>query len=428
MGKRYDIIYQGKLVAGSQQAQVVKRLADYLKMTPEQLHPAFHQRTIVVAQNLEEAPAREILGRMKRLGAMGRVRPAQPPPAQAVPQTSPESTSTDNPLWGEDSPFQAIDPPGVASSATSPQAGDEDDFFAGLPEPPADPPEHAAPAKKTPPPPLADENPFVPIGSKGEKGPPPGIDQLESLDLAAAPPLPPTPPLPSSNDEVPASSDVFEEASFFARQRKADDKARETEHRHRAGCVVFLTMVTVVCCVFCYWWWERNRLVSQPPGVRVVQVPVQQNLEKVPPFLFKGHLIKPIASFELEAMVLSYRNYDSEVMPLDLALGWGRMSDTQVLEHISIRQYNRFYFWSTSVPPIPYKEIIRSSANMHLVPANKQVANRMDKARRGHIITLSGFLIQMKGPDGVVKVSSITREDSGPGACEIIWVEDFEIL
>jgi hypothetical protein len=43
-------------------------------------------------------------------------------------------------------------------------------------------------------------------------------------------------------------------------------------------------------------------------------------------------------------------------------------------------------------------------------------------------VRLSGYLVEVLGDDGWRWVSSLTREDTGTGACEVIWVEQIELL
>jgi len=101
------------------------------------------------------------------------------------------------------------------------------------------------------------------------------------------------------------------------------------------------------------------------------------------------------------------------------------MSDERVLKHLSIRQTNRFYIWSASVLPIPEQEIIVSSANMHLIPADKGIGDAIGRVRVGQIVTMGGYLVRVDSRDGWHWTSSLTRTDSGAGACELVWVERF---
>lgn len=46
----------------------------------------------------------------------------------------------------------------------------------------------------------------------------------------------------------------------------------------------------------------------------------------------------------------------------------------------------------------------------------------------GHIVRFHGYLIEARRDDGWHWRSSLTRNDTGNGACELIWVEDLEVL
>jgi hypothetical protein len=64
---------------------------------------------------------------------------------------------------------------------------------------------------------------------------------------------------------------------------------------------------------------------------------------------------------------------EADLSPVDLALGWGKMSDEAVLSKINITQSNRFYYWHVDAFPIPRREIEINSANMHMIPADDRI-------------------------------------------------------
>ena len=103
------------------------------------------------------------------------------------------------------------------------------------------------------------------------------------------------------------------------------------------------------------------------------------------------------------------------------------MSDETVLDKIKIRQSNRFYFWSVKQFPIPQKKIETQSANMHLIPADNAILKQIKTARAGDIVDFTGYLVKVTGADGWKWKSSLTRNDMGNGACEVVYVEDFEV-
>jgi hypothetical protein len=143
--------------------------------------------------------------------------------------------------------------------------------------------------------------------------------------------------------------------------------------------------------------------------------------------------VSPLAGFHIEARVLGREDYRSDHeatwSPIDLALGWGRMADPAVYGRLDISQGGRWYRygWGSEGPPIPPDEIVRSSANMHMVPASDTVARQLAAVRAGDDIRLSGLLVHIRGDDGFQWRSSLTREDSGGGACELIYVCSLEI-
>ena len=114
---------------------------------------------------------------------------------------------------------------------------------------------------------------------------------------------------------------------------------------------------------------------------------------------------------------------EAEFSPTDLALGWGRMTDDAVLAQLAISQGGRWYRyrWKTD-PPIPLGEIVRSSANMHMVPADDAVAAALHDVDAGDRVRIDGWLVQVNTPDGWRWRNSLTREDSGGGACEVVYV------
>ncbi len=167
-------------------------------------------------------------------------------------------------------------------------------------------------------------------------------------------------------------------------------------------------------------------------GVLVSGTPQQTPPQDTQLVTVGDYLLLPLAEFNLEARVLGRENYrfgrEADLSPMDLALGWGEMSDSAILSRIEISQSNRFYFWRTERFPIPRRQIETQSANMHLIPANDYVAGKMDEVQAGDLVHFSGQLVEARAEDGWRWRSSLTREDTGNGACELVLVKDLYIL
>ncbi|MFH1460623.1 MAG: hypothetical protein ABIG64_09695 [Candidatus Omnitrophota bacterium] len=167
------------------------------------------------------------------------------------------------------------------------------------------------------------------------------------------------------------------------------------------------------------------------PGILAPDSPEQVKIINPKSFLFKNYNITPLADFHIKAKILCKENYrsgrETDLSPVDLALGWGKMSDESVLEFISVRQGNRTYSWWTKKLPIPQREIEISTANMHIIPANKSVQSIIDRTRKWDIVEFSGYLVKVEAEDGWRWISSLTREDTRGYSCELVFVEKFEI-
>ena len=172
----------------------------------------------------------------------------------------------------------------------------------------------------------------------------------------------------------------------------------------------------------------RHEAVELGPGVLAADEPVQANLDSADSFELEGYRITPLAEFRIRAKVLSRETYsmgnESDLSPVDLALGWGRMSDEAVLQDIEISQSGRWYRWrSTQSPPVPRREIETHSANMHIIPADENTEDLVGDIQQGQIVDLSGFLVRADADDGWHWVSSLTREDTGARSCELFYVK-----
>jgi hypothetical protein len=171
--------------------------------------------------------------------------------------------------------------------------------------------------------------------------------------------------------------------------------------------------------------WEQ-RPVDTGPGVLAPDTPRQVELRQAE-FPFKGYTLKPRAGFDLEARVLSAKQYHfgdgADLVPIDVAFGWGPMSDDSVLQHIQVSQSGRWYHLRWQQAPLPEQQIMRHSGNMHLIPADSFVAHELHSLREGQVVQLQGQLVDARRDDGWSWKTSLSRDDVGGGSCELFFVE-----
>ena len=179
-----------------------------------------------------------------------------------------------------------------------------------------------------------------------------------------------------------------------------------------------------------FWLWPAKTVV-QPPGVFAPKNPAQVNTPDGKKWVKDGYYFDALARYTIRAKVLGIENYyfddASSVCPTDLALGWGKMSDQEIVDKLEIWQAGRWYKWKTDILPISQKEIETHSANVHIIPGNETAEYVLKEVALGNIIEMVGYLVDIRGEKFRMK-SSMSRTDRGAGACEVMWVEKLRII
>jgi hypothetical protein len=185
---------------------------------------------------------------------------------------------------------------------------------------------------------------------------------------------------------------------------------------------LFLLAWAVGSGIFFFW---PETVVRHPPGVLAAEEPIQRPTT-APGWEKDGYRFTPLAEFEAKALILHLKRYhsgrESDLSPIDLALGWGPMSDQSVVDRLDISQSGRWYEYKARVLPLPHKVISASSSNMHMIPADPEAEDVLDELHQGDVVWFSGYLVEIKASDGWKWRSSLSRTDEGNGACELVWV------
>lgn len=167
--------------------------------------------------------------------------------------------------------------------------------------------------------------------------------------------------------------------------------------------------------------------IEHPPGVLAPRAPIQAEVGGSV-FAKDDYILTRRARFDITARVLGSERYrlsrEADLSPLDLALGWGVMSDSALLDQLKISQSGRWYHWRfRDTLPVSEAQVSVSSSNMHMIPASRRVERALKKLRVGDIVTLEGYLVDVDHPSGWHWRTSMSRNDTGAGACEIVYVE-----
>ena len=189
----------------------------------------------------------------------------------------------------------------------------------------------------------------------------------------------------------------------------------------------------IIVLVGAFWWW-RHAPAEPTVGQSAPDDPVQTMVWGERPLGLKGFLIRPLARYDITARILHRQEYhfdDGAVLsPLDLALGWGPMSDPANYNRIHWSQDGRWYEYSYdgTLPQNIASRIVHCSANNHLIPSTDTIRDKILSFRVNQTINLKGFLVEVTNPQGFKWTSSLSRDDTGAGSCELMWVETAESM
>ena len=178
--------------------------------------------------------------------------------------------------------------------------------------------------------------------------------------------------------------------------------------------------------------WRGDPGVRQPPGILAPGEPLQTTVTASDSWQRGAYQIEPLAGYDITARVLSTRTYwmgrDSNISPVDFAVAWGEMSDQTLIDEFRFSQGSRhLYYRPRGAMPLPMDEVNAHVANMHLIPASDDISKRLEAVSPGQVVTMDGYLVQVHGPNGFAWKSSLSRTDTGEGACELMWVDQLSV-
>lgn len=169
-------------------------------------------------------------------------------------------------------------------------------------------------------------------------------------------------------------------------------------------------------------------LASEVPALS--DAPRQRNIAVRTPIQHEQWKLVPVAEYALTARVLGvekyYRDGLADLIPVDVALAWGPAAKDEVQSKLKVWQSGRWFFWQTRGTdlPLPKKALIQNMANVHMVVLDESVRDFLESLKPDQVVSLKGQLVNIEGPDQATsRVTSLSRQDSGGGSCEIFLIQ-----
>jgi len=175
-----------------------------------------------------------------------------------------------------------------------------------------------------------------------------------------------------------------------------------------------------------------------------LQPPVQTKVDMAPFQVEAGEMvytITPLHTYELHGLVVSYHNcgtwwdiyhhgqWKDFVNVKDLCVIWGNNVLTEIYKEMRFTSdsWTCTYYWPNQEVGSRFNHTCLS--NNHLLSHDESVTRALLKTSRGDQIYLRGYLAEYSHTNGDFhRGTSTNRTDKGNGACETIYVKDFEIL
>ncbi len=188
--------------------------------------------------------------------------------------------------------------------------------------------------------------------------------------------------------------------------------------------------------------WNRNDFSADMQAKELLRYEPTQEKVKQKAFSTRvnkiDYEIQPLYEYELYGLVVSYEHHDGN---FGLHKLWGdhlNVADMCVVWKknafdINLQDYD---FWNgqftcniSTKNMQAWKQFEQNQlSNNHLLTDDKYIRSQIKKVGIGDQIRVKGWLSSYKNNQGGKRGTSITREDRGNGACETIFVQEFDII
>jgi hypothetical protein len=178
--------------------------------------------------------------------------------------------------------------------------------------------------------------------------------------------------------------------------------------------------------------------------IDVTSDPIQADYSQPDPIVLNrdgnAYALTPVAKYTISGRIVSQRRYRpgwdyglaAELSPVDFAMTWGDLAKPESDQYIRYDHGQRFmhYYYDPGKVPFTQQYMIEHSSNTHLIPATPNIDRVIKTVKKNEIAVLDGYLVNMRSlqKQSVYTWStSLTRKDTGGGACELMYVTEIRI-
>lgn len=190
-------------------------------------------------------------------------------------------------------------------------------------------------------------------------------------------------------------------------------------------------------------WLDRPGEIDVPPGrTDPGSFLVRPVTDAAPIRADHGATLLPVAEFETRGRVLNIErfkphqslvNWIPGLRPAthDIGLGYGPMTDSAhvnrfAFAHEGVSHGLRALFARPrdAMTAQEFAALAPNITNVHVIPANAGVYAQLRRVKHGELVTLRGWLVNVRDADGRLATTSTSAGDRD---CEIMWLEELTI-
>jgi len=188
--------------------------------------------------------------------------------------------------------------------------------------------------------------------------------------------------------------------------------------------------------------WQRNEFPENLTVAPDLLKPPLQRAVNIQPFTVSNngtdYRIEPRYRYDLRGLVVSYAHHNGNYSLHRLWNDHINVADVCVVwsENTNASDLNRIKFWNgkftcnfeTGDTGVWKRFRQDQVSNNHLLTVDSLIRKKIKQLRIGDQIRIRGWLVNYSNDTGFSRGTSTTRDDTGNGACETIYLKDFEIL
>jgi len=188
--------------------------------------------------------------------------------------------------------------------------------------------------------------------------------------------------------------------------------------------------------------WQRDEFPADLSVAPALLKPPIQRAVSTQPFTVTNngtdYRIEPRYQYDLHGLVVSYAHHNGNYSLHRLWNDHINVADVCVVwsENANGSDLNRIKFWNGKftcnfqTDDAGVWERFREDqiSNNHLLTDDSRMRKQIKQLRIGDQVRIRGWLVNYSNDTGFSRGTSTTRIDTGNGACETIYLQDFEIL